>query len=826
MSAPPATLNKSFTAHPPGAGNPQWQPPVPLSAVAAKEIAAAKKWKEAMSGTFAMIGDRRSKSELARLAMPAFQATFRRKITERAYINQLELVIKRDNGRNEWDRLELYLPPKIHSRTDATPAAIAPETRFPAVATHLDTCGDLANLTEAEEAALWLAAFDTVRESDSANRKRVKSGIVDYLFARVPGIAPSRVALEKKFRRRYAEWLAQGEKTLASNRKGRPRGPEISQQTYDAIVAYAVLHREGHIAPAWRDYITGQMPCVTPDWALAEYYGAPENKSYVPRKIRDAIKHEVDAMEDVHHGTYQHGQSAHLLLDDSGMFAGDWWSSDDCTLPVYFYVPSETGYTLMRGQLLLTVDNRTRRILWFNLLPKKSYDSLDIRTHFCQSADMHGLPRKGVIWERGLWKNSKLVKGSATSDFVPADEAELGLRELGVRFIHRHSPKSKIIERVLGALQDRMPGEPGWCGRNEQTERFEEFYKLKLAVESGRVAPQEKLYSFEQWQERIGEICAAYNAEAQGQCSKLAGLSPELAYQQMQNQDEPPVKFGDSARYLLSTHRRPEVMKPNGITFRLGTRKFLYRGGRSGEFIGHKMLIWFSPESPDIAYVTDLDRKNPFAVELVKPLPSVDAPKELLSEEMRKLREHQLPVKDRYRALKTEWKPKFRQYLLTPDETETVRAFTKEREKIENNRDEVQNVNRVAADAGIQLPAIIENPRRVMQGIELRAEFDREQAESRATDSGAAPDLDSNGERPQPKKVYVLNPSPASQPSPALYWALWLKIEKANPGINRHSLTQKAIGCHPKPQEMTPDQLAKMIKVFTAILRDANTAAV
>jgi hypothetical protein len=831
MNAPPATLNNDFRpAEPISAGNPQWQPSAPLSSIAPREITSAHKWRQAMLTTIPRLSGRCPKSELARMAMPECLAIFRRKITERAFINQLDLVIRRDNGRNEWQRLELYLPPKIHARTTAPISAPSPETQFPALAAHLASCADPSNLTKPESDALWLYALVEVRsvpETDSKRRKRVKGSLVDYLYNHVSGIAPSAMALEKKFRRRYAEWLAQGEKTLASNFKGRPRGPDLSQEAHDAVAAYAVFNCEGCLSQAWRDYITGKIPNTKPDAALVDYYGAPENKSYVPAKIRNAIRNEVASMENIHHGPYKHGQSAHLILDDSQIFAGDWWSSDDCTLPVYFYIPSEDGCTLLRGQLLLTVDHRSRRILWFNLLPKKSYDSIDIRTHFCQTADLHGLPRKGVIWERGLWQKSKLVKGSATNDFVSPEEAELGLRGLGVRFIHRHSPKAKIIERILGALQNRMAGEPGWCGRNEQTERFEEFHKLKPSIESGRVTPDGKIYSFEQWQTRLKEICVSYNAEAHSKDAKIGALSPDQAYGEMQNQNDPPTWFDATTRYLLSTHRRAEMMKPNGITFAIGNRKFLYRGGRSGEFIGQKMLVWFSPENPDIAYVTDLDRKNPFAVELVKPIPSVDAPKEELAEQMRKLREHQAPIRERYYALKADWRPKFRTIWASQPIAETGRAFAAEREKIETNRDEIKSVKRFAADAGIQLPDTIGNPRQVREGIELRAQWEKEQAGSRAGyGTGAAPALENSETPALGKKVYILNAPSQPKHTPQLYFTLWAKIEKTSPGLNRHALTQKHLGCHPKPNEMTPDQLAKMIDVFNAILRESSAAAV
>jgi hypothetical protein len=71
------------------------------------------------------------------------------------------------------------------------------------------------------------------------------------------------------------------------------------------------------------------------------------------------------------------------------------------------------------------------------------------------------------------------------------------------------------------------------------------------------------------------------------------------------------------------------------------------------------------------------------------------------------------------------------------------------------------------------------------------------------------------------QKTYILDSAPAVLPTPGKYWALWQRVEQCQPGLNRHALTQKAIGDHPKPQDMTGAELQKMIDVFSAILRQS-----
>src|SRR5204862_185231 len=91
-------------------------------------------------------------------------------------------------------------------------------------------------------------------------------------------------------------------------------------------------------------------------------------------------------------------------------------------------------YRLIRGQFLLMVDLRSRCILSFALLPEKSYNSQAIRTLITKAALEHGLPRKGFYFENGLWRTSKLIKGSQSP--APFSEFELGQTEFGLRFIH------------------------------------------------------------------------------------------------------------------------------------------------------------------------------------------------------------------------------------------------------------------------------------------------------------------------------------------------------------------------------------------------------
>jgi hypothetical protein len=264
-----------------------------------------------------------------------------------------------------------------------------------------------------------------------------------------------------------------------------------------------------------------------------------------------------------------------------------------------------------------------------------------------------------------------------------------------------------------------MEGEPGYCGRTEMVERFEDFVRLKADVEAGRVHPAGLLYSFEQWVERLHEICADYNRTPYGRDTKLAGLSPDEAYHAMQNPDDPPVKFDASLHYSGFNHVRVVRVTANGIDFTCGKRHFLYRNAKTGAIIGQRVKIYFDPESPDVAGVTDLEGQNPFSVELCNPVPTVGATREQLGEEMQKLRAHQAPIRAKYRALKANFPQMFRRNFTAPETAETGRILAQGAEQIRSHRAESNRVASRALRAGVQLSHSPSDPASANRGLDM-----------------------------------------------------------------------------------------------------------
>jgi hypothetical protein len=208
-----------------------------------------------------------------------------------------------------------------------------------------------------------------------------------------------------------------------------------------------------------------------------------------------------------------------------------------------------------------------------------------------------------------------------------------------------------------------MEGEPGYVGPDEKREKFERVQRWKLEVERGEKRgephPSEHFRSLDEWPARLEEICAQYNATPQGG-KMTGGLSPDDAFFKFRRADDPPTKLPPSCRYLLAHHKRPIKVTSNGITLRFGNQAYNYRNEETGRLRGEMVLAWFNPELPEKLSVTDMNRENAFCIERSPDVPAMDAPAELLEQEMQRIAAHQSYARVRYRMLKTKYATPFR----------------------------------------------------------------------------------------------------------------------------------------------------------------------
>ena len=649
----------------------RWESPVPLSEIAPRFVEKADKLRRALASTLARIHDREISSEsLVELGLADFERVFGYRIGHRHWRRLLNRILDRDGGAGEFDRLEIYLDDRIARNAAAPRASCAAFVDIYEISRAITSFKDPKNPTPAEAAMLWQYTFEEFERmiADGKSARKVKRRLLNFLCVKAPFIASGPHAIRRQFERKLARWIA-GDRLPGAIEDQRPkksgwhRAPNLTQEDQDKIVGHAVLFNGGRVSQAWRELLASEGLSEE----LADYYlQNPSSKSYMPQKVRDQVKWEVALLEDIHHGPRQAQlNGAFISRDWSCVHAGDWYQADDCTLPIYYFEPDGKGwFHLVRGQFLLMVDLRSTCILAYALLSERNYNSLAIRTLITKTCDEHGLPREGFYFERGIWKNSRIITGDRRAGAVSWPEAEKGLRDLELKFIHAKLPRAKPVERVLGAMQNLMEGVTGYAGRDERHDKFERVQRLKLEVEARKISPEGHFLSGEQWQFLLDDLCQKYNAERQdGKMTE--GLSPAEAFRQFQNAEDKQTRLFDaSCRYLLSHHRRPVRVTRNGVTLRFGRKVFNYRDETTGRLIGQTVLAWFNPEAPDVLCISDLDRKNVHAIERSQEPPALEPEHESFAQEKKRIAAHQAHALTRYRVLRAEFQPQFRRNLV------------------------------------------------------------------------------------------------------------------------------------------------------------------
>lgn len=720
-----------------------WQPEIPLADCADRAVAKAVRLRDAMATPLALRDDTSlSRADFEQIGLRDYRAVFGHGITGRQWWNLFNRTMERAQGRDDFLRLELYLDESPARKPQAAPLPEddAHTDPFPEITRHIRLCRNPNELTESNARAIWLAALESYAGAVElgGTPRLVKEQVLDYLYRHAPALAATREALRKAFNRRFGRWeQTDGKPSVLRDLRveaNRKRGIALPQDDLDLLTIYAVKACGGRVSQAWRECLRDGL---LSEQTAGRFLANPAVKSHVPATVRNAIKYDVPLLLDqARRPKHTRDNGAWIDRCWDSIPSLSWFCADDATLPVYFRVPDGRGWwTLMRGQFLVNICARSTAILSFALIPETNYNARAIRTLMTRTFDRHGLPRRGFYFENGIWK-SKLLIGATGVDALGWDETEQGLKEFGLRFIHAKRARSKPVERVIGALQNYMEGDPGYSSRDERRDTNERFKREKQLLESRKIAP-EKFYALDQWEARLVELCERYNAEPQ-QGKHTAGLSPEDALEMFRSQDDPPVIPDASWRYLVAHHKRPMRVTVNGITLPKSFGGGVYRNERTGELRGQTVLVWFNPEEPDIITVTDLDRRNPFCVERSQSVPAILEPddaagQELLAQELGRCEAHMSYTKTRYRVLNSKCTPQFRRNLVSPATARLGAEIEQQRETLlaeqqENSR-RVAKARRIAGQIGMR-PETIRRPEQLKAAERLAQLLNEDEPET------------------------------------------------------------------------------------------------
>ncbi len=598
-------------------------------------------------------------AEMEAAGVEDYRRIFGNAITARYWRELFTRSIQRDNGFEEWNRLEIYLPEKLKPK--ASPAAVVSEALaedFAELEQFIAACGNPHAPSKTECDGVWTLALEKFASlvrmgtPEKSSSRRVRQ----FLSMRAPFLAASRDALWVAWKRKL-EALRDSNGDLKALHDGREENGarvELPEADRDLLVHSAVFYYRGDISPAWRNLLSaGKFSSAT----VARYSGQAASKSHVPSSVRESVAPEVEILTVMYQGRRAFDAiKGHVTRSYEGIASLQCISGDDFTMNTYFYVPDGNGwFNVTRGQVILFIDFRSLRILGWALEPHRSYSSLTIRSLCTHVFGEFGVPQI-LYFERGIWKRATLLKGK-TDPFTFAEISQ-GLREFGVTFKHAIHPRTKVVERIGGIFQDAAEGEPGYCGRDERRDAPESLRKQMAEVEARKVHPSKYFYSLDQWNRRIDQLVEQYNTAPQ-QGHILAGMSPDQAFEAHMDKDNPPLQFAASLRYLLANDKRLLPVTLNGVTIQVGKQKFNYRGKEIAHLVGREVLAWFDPENTETIVVTNPDRTNPICVarsQSPNALESVVAPDSgVLSQELARVEHQASYMRTRYNVVKAKF---------------------------------------------------------------------------------------------------------------------------------------------------------------------------
>ncbi|HTD65321.1 MAG TPA: hypothetical protein VK846_02170 [Candidatus Limnocylindria bacterium] len=412
-------------------------------------------------------------------------------------------------------------------------------------------------------------------------------------------------------------------------------------------------------------------------------------------------------------------RGAYIQADWSDTAAGDVYSADDCTLGIYFYKYVDGELRLVRGQFLPMIDCRSNLVLGFAIVPERNYTAVMIRGLIRRVHQTYGFPRKYFLFEGGIWKRSKIIKGvEAKGDAVPFEETEMGLRSW-VGFRHAKTARGKgKMERVIGLLQNRLEPYPGYVGRDEINDSYERVQKQLAEVRAGKATPEKYFLEESQWLVLIEKEIEEYNHEVQ--TGSIVGKSPLEAWdayftEELNHLDAP-------FEYLLANHRAPYLVTKNGIGIKFSgiQNRCWYRNEHTSKLIGEKVLVWYDPEAPEAITITDFQRQNPITIPRAEDAPGTTATPEMMAAAYASVKAQNSHALTVYRIIA----PKFRRNILRrtvglSDAIALDQQITEQRNAVTvKQKDKSRRFNslrQAASAAGLALPGSAARSESTMQ---------------------------------------------------------------------------------------------------------------
>jgi hypothetical protein len=706
-----------------------WQPRIPINHARAEDQAKAVKLRTALETALQRKDDMSiSATEREQAGIASYQAAFGYAISARHWRRLFQRTIGRDHGQCDWMRVELYLDDNIspkHEPGRASLASALPEE----LADTIKTLEDQAAPTAADRTFLFDAAFRLLEDNPT-----VKPSLIRGLFRAVPALAKTEKALRRMFDRKHAAWiLAAGDAAALEDHRlidsGNFRKEKFSEDK--KLLRNRAVSLDGNETLAFRQLYAERAFSQA---FMDHYQFDPRlNKSRIPDAVRRDVTFEVEAMLPLHHGPRAAKLAGPSIMRNYDNVApGDWFSADDWTPEIYFWLNDDNGQPqIMRGECLLFIDVRSRYPLKF-LLIAGHYNSEHIRSAILHTHDVHGLPHKGFQFENGVWR-ATLVEGVGRGTLGFRETARgMAAPDIGLRIRRTYLPRGKVIEGIFNVLQNSQRNLPGYCGPNEQVHKMERLNKFMAQARAGKVHPGNELFEMSEWRKMIDQACMDYANEPQ-QGRMLDGISPFELWKQRQHLRQLPP----AGRYILATHQTQTTIRQDGIWITIRGKRRNYYNEHTGHRIRRTILAFYNVEQPDLLTCCDLDKTN-FFTAMHRELPAFDATPEQFAAVNTDRNAHMRHVRTEYdEIVHTDLRYIVRDNSINDADRALGRqhnaAVSQHRHAAADATRKLRKIQRTVAAAGVAMPRNIRNPDRVQEGLDREREIMERLARRRET---------------------------------------------------------------------------------------------
>lgn len=478
-----------------------WQPEFPISEIEENAVLLAESRRDMCAPFMRKYGYDALVSVIARAVVDRFERDG--EITERSARRWIARAKTRDNGREEWERTELWLDDKITRRTHAHASAMQPG--------QFDSWEQCCFFLENQIAA-GMPCKAALREL----RKQLKgTALVGDLDAHA-----IRITLDRKWQR----WKDEGK--LSDKRKGnsgRCAKFELSDEEKNAL-RFLVLKKESFALaiekfskdpacqPAVRALILNELDRaarlgIAPQWPLSLRRAA-----HVTEELK-AMFRGKKAFANVEmcsrRGMFWEAETGEKVP----MVPNAIWESDDMSVNEPFrYHDPETGELRLGRQTLCTLD--VYSCAWIGVTPigreRDAYRMEDIADHLRECVLENGLP---LFWrfERGLWENA-VIDGIVVGKDAEGKKIRWGGLDAICNVIHVFKAKGKgTIETSFNLLQKLLAHESTTIGRTRG--EFECATKLFLkAQQSGDVKAISKFWDIATAADGMGVAMQEFNS--------------------------------------------------------------------------------------------------------------------------------------------------------------------------------------------------------------------------------------------------------------------------------------------------------------------------